>query len=120
MIDTLLNRIAQYIAVLVLVVIAVFCAFAGYYGQLCPAGADVAGTALQAVIWGSLFFPPLLLGQWAAAAVVVFVVDPFKTPRRRRWQLVAIVAGVPLFLGGGAVVAKVMPSSEDCRPTSWQ
>ena len=120
MIDALLNRIAQYLAVLALVVVAVFSAFAGFYGTLCPAGADVIGAALEAIIWGSLFFPPLLLGQWGAAAVLVFVVEPFKTPRRRRWLVVAVVAGIPLCVGGGALTAKVRSTQEDCRPTSWQ
>jgi len=98
-------RVGQFAAVLALALLAMLAAALGFYLSFCPGLPDAVAMAMVATLFLFLLLPqaaPVLL---IGVSLVVFVVEPFKTARRRRWLRLGYGPALVVLMGVAAVVA---------------
>lgn len=100
-----MNRAVQFCVVLAMGIAGLVAATLGWFLPFCE---GVPYAVFMAVIVAGfllLAFPPVQLAMLGFAALMVAVVEPFKTAERRRWLRLGFVPALLALMAAGAVVS---------------
>jgi hypothetical protein len=111
-------RAGQFAAVLALALLALVAAALGFYLSFCPAVSGALAMAMVATLYLFLLLPQAVLVLLIGVALVVFVVEPFKTARRRRWLKLGYGPALLGVMGVAALVATRLHMSQ-CNLGVW-
>ena len=115
-----MSRVVQFVVVLAMAAAALLCATLGYFLLFCEGVPEAIFMAVIVAGFLLLAFLPVQLAVLGITTLVVAVVEPFKTPeRRRRLRLALVPVLLALMAAGAGLSASRTHMPGECSMGVW-